>query len=103
MVIPVANAVRITLINGTLPTLNTLIPNSQSVVTLSLMVAPRSPPPDVTWFVRGIAPNSVAHLTGLTSTITRLLLPRMGMSPREWRRCLAVSLAHGVITRVGCK
>ena len=105
MVISIANAVRITLINGTLTKLATLIQNSQSVVTLSLMVVLRSQPRDVIWFALGIALSSAVALTGLTSTITRVLFPRMGVEilPQEWPRCLAVSLAHGVTTHVGCK
>ena len=83
--ISIANAVRITLINGTLTKLNTLIQISQSVVTLSLMVVPRSLPRDVIWFALGIAPSSAVDPTGLTSTITPVLFPRMVMevlSPR---------------------
>ena len=74
MVISIANAVRITLINGTL---TTLTQNSQSVVTLSLMVVLRSQSRDVIWFALGIAPSSAVAPTGLMFTITRVLFPRM--------------------------
>ena len=85
MVISIANAVRITLINGTLTKLTTLTQNPQSVVTLSLMVVLRSQRRDVIWPALGIAPSSVVALTGLTSTITRVLFPRMAVEilPQE--------------------